>query len=521
MPKAKPNPSLPSQPRKATCPHCWASFFSGQAMFIAAHPELVGDPVLGEHVQKRLTLKEVWVEGEEAKDPKGFPVVDRACPECRLQVPAAMLVKQPRFVSMAGAPSSGKTYYITALVHSLRQQLPRDFNLLFEYASSHDIKTIDDLVSRLYATGPQGNADQPVYLEKTEATGGATYNQITLAGQTIDLPKPFLFALKPTPANIDYTAKAKKLHQHLAFYDCAGEHFRYDYQRQATKGTSRAFGHFAHADALLFTYDPLQDLAAIQRLSQNSHDPQVKELRLVSQQDKTLEAVVQQFRSLQKLSPEARIKAPLLVCVQKYDVWGKLIPKWAQLDATSVVRFAEAGTSALDVQELNRHSLHIRKFLHDISPMFVAQAESNFSVVRYFAVSALGTSPSLVDVSTEDEYGNRIAGTKLCVRPRDIHSFRVTDPILWLFSHWKLVRQAVPSANKPAGMPEAKIVDETETSVRFILPDSKETLVVDREYLGTMVVDPFTGSPAWIPTSTVSDGLGDILKRFGFGGRSR
>lgn len=520
MPSTTSKPSKPPQPpKKATCPHCWTTFPPHEAFFIAAHPELVGDPVLGEHVPKRLGLKEVQIEGKQAKDPKGFPVEDRACPVCRLQVPTAMLAKQPLFMSMAGAPSSGKTYYITSLIHALRQQLPRDFNLLFEYATSHDIKTIDDLISRLYATGPSSSPDDPIYLEKTEATGGATYNQITIAGQTVDLPKPFLFAVRPTPTNIDFAEKGKKLHQHLAFYDCAGEHFRYDYLRQATRNTSRAFGHFAHANALLFTYDPLQDQPAIQRLSQQSTDPQVKELRLVSHQDKTLEAVVQQFRTLRKLAPDSRIKAPLLVCVQKYDVWGKLVPKWAQLDATSVVRFPSAGTSALDVQELNRHSLHIRKFLHDVSPMFVAQAESNFSVVRYFAVSALGTSPTLVQIDSEDEYGNRTQGTKLCIRPRDIHSFRVTDPILWLFAHWKLIRKAVPSSTKPEGMPEAKIVAETEASIRLVLPDSQETLVVDREYLGTHIVDPFAGTPAWIPLSPAGETKagGGLGRWFGMG----
>lgn len=503
----------PQPPKMATCPHCWTSFQPHEAFFIAAHPELVGDPVLGEHVPKRLALKEVQITGNSTKDPKGFPIEDRACPSCRLQVPTAMLAKQPLFMSMAGAPSSGKTYYITALIHALRQQLPRDFNLLFEYAISHDIKTIDDLISRLYAMGPSSNPDEPIYLEKTEATGGATYNQITIEGQTVDLPKPFLFAVRPTPSHIDFAAKGKKLHQHLAFYDCAGEHFRYDYLRQTTKNTSRAFGHFAHANALLFTYDPLQDQPAIQRLSQQSSDPQVREQRLISQQDKTLEAVVQQFRTLRKLSPTSRIKAPLLVCVQKYDVWGKLIPKWAQLDATSVVRFPSAGTSALDVQELNRHSLHIRKFLHDISPMFVAQAESHFSVVRYFAVSALGTSPTSVEIDIEDEYGNRTKGTKLCIRPRDMHSFRVTDPILWLLAQWKLIRKAVPPAKRPDGVQEATITAETETSVRVVLPDSKETLVVDRDYLGTQIIDPFSGTPAWIPSgqsqeSRPSGGLG-------------
>jgi hypothetical protein len=201
------------------------------------------------------------------------------------------------------------------------------------------------------------------------------------------------------------------------------------------------------------------------------------------------------------------------VCVQKYDVWGKLIPKWAQLDATSVVRFPSEGTSALDVQELNRHSLHIRKFLHDISPMFVAQAESHFSVVRYFAVSALGTSPTSVEIDSEDEYGNRTKGTKLCVRPRDMHSVRVTDPILWLLAQWKLIRKAVPQAKRADGVQEATITAETETSVRVVLPDSKETLVVDRDYLGTQIIDPFSGTPAWIPSgqaqeSRPSGGLG-------------
>jgi hypothetical protein len=486
----------PQPPKIATCPHCWNSFQPHEAFFIAAHPELVGDPVLGEHVPKRLALTEVQITGKSIKDPKGFPIEDRACPSCRLQVPTAMLAKQPLFMSMAGAPSSGKTYYITSLIHALRQQLPRDFNLLFEYAISHDIKTIDDQISRLYA----GNPDVPVFLEKTEATGGATYNQITIQGQTVDLPKPFLFAVRPTPSNIDFEAKAKKLHQHLAFYDCAGEHFQYGYLRQTTRNTSRAFGHFAHANALLFTYDPLQDQPAIQRLSQQSADPQVREQRLISQQDKTFEAVVQQFRTLRKLSPTSSIKAPLLVCVQKYDVWAPLIPKWAQLDATSVVRFATEGTSALDVQELNRHSLHIRKFLHDISPMFVAQAESNFSLVRYFAVSALGASPTPVEIDNEDEYGNRTKGTKLCVRPRDLHPFRVTDPFLWLLAHWKLIRTAIPQAKPVDGMQKATIAADMDTSVRIVLPDSKESLVIDRDYLGTQIIDPFSGTPVWIPS---------------------
>ena len=59
-PPSAEDPQAPSEPqRRATCPNCWAMFPANDAFFIAAHPELVGDPILGEHVPKRLAPKEV------------------------------------------------------------------------------------------------------------------------------------------------------------------------------------------------------------------------------------------------------------------------------------------------------------------------------------------------------------------------------------------------------------------------------------------------------------------------------
>jgi hypothetical protein len=155
--------------------------------------------------------------------------------------------------------------------------------------------------------------------------------------------------------------------------------------------------------------------------------------------------------------------------------------------------------------------------------MFVAQAESNFSLVRYFAVSALGTSPTSVEIDIEDEYGNRTKGTKLCIRPRDMHSFRVTDPFLWLLAHWKLIRTAVPQTKRRDGVEEASIVAETETSVRLVLPDSKETLVIDHEYLGTHIIDPFSGTPVWIPLGQSRNRKrgGGLGRWFGLGKKPR
>ena len=98
-----------------------------------------------------------------------------------------------------------------------------------------------------------------------------------------------------------------------------------------------------------------------------------------------------------------------------------------------------------------------------------------------------------------------------------MHPFRVTDPFLWLLAHWQLIRTAVPRTKRPDGVPEATIAAETETSVRLILPDSKETLVVDRDYLGTQIIDPFSGTVAWIPSgqSEASRSGGGLAGWFG------
>jgi len=508
MAHPQPSDSKNSSRAEATCPHCWATFPGNRPLFIAAHDELVGDPVLGEHEHKRLKHTEVRFVEKKILDPKGFVITEYACPECRLQIPRALLSKRARFISMAGAPSSGKSYYIISLLHKLRRQLPSDFNLLFEYAISRETRIVDDIVNRLF----EGDPEKPVFLEKTLETGGRVNNRINLNGVAVDLPKPFLFSVRPTPANIDIASKGDALHENLAFYDLAGEHFQYGRYANAS---NRSFGHFAHSDALIFTYDPLQDSTAIERLATLTKDPQVNSHKVLNRQDNVLEAVIQQFRVLRGLQPTEPINIPLLVCVQKFDVWKGLLPKWVPIDENSVWRSPSEGTSGVDIEELNRNSLHIKRFLQDISPTFVAQAEANFSTVRFFPVSALGGSPTAVEIP--DEYDDKRA--KLCIRPQDLHPFRVTDPILWLLHTWKVLRIARRRGGKPEGVAEASVVMRDGRVVGAVLPESKERITLDKQYLGTLIVDPYTGTPAWIPGQErkPQGGMMDYLPKW-FGG---
>ncbi|HBJ37512.1 MAG TPA: hypothetical protein DDZ51_22710 [Planctomycetaceae bacterium] len=482
---------MTQSPQKVTCPHCWLEFDPANALFIATHPELIGDEVLGEHHYKRLARIDVMIRESGVTDSYGFPIRDRACPRCRLQVPRGVLRKGPLFVSIAGAPSSGKTYYLTSLVHTLRKQLPQEFNLLLEYATSDEVERIEKLVSRLFHSQPE----DPVYLDKTLESGGSVNNVINLGGQPVELPKPFLFSIRPTPSHLDFQKLHSRLHQTLALYDCSGEHFQYGRHRNTS---NRSFGHFAKSNAVLFVYDPLQDTPALSRLASLSKDPQLHSQKHVSQQEKTLEAVVHQLRILKHLTPEARIKAPLLVVVQKYDVWCQLLPNWAQLGATSIVKFPSEGSSGVNVEQLNRSSLHIRKFLFDISPMFVSQAEANFETVRYFAVSALGTSPLAMNMDVSDEYESKTE-TRLCIRPRDIQPFRVTDPILWLLAKWKLIRLAESTIKDRKSVPRATVIEGSDESFHVVLPDSGQRITLDNQYAESFISDPYTGAEVWIP----------------------
>jgi hypothetical protein len=499
------NPNQSTGHTSITCPHCWYDFSTSDALFIATHPELIGDDVLGEHQYKRLTRADVRITNGKALDKKGFPITDRACPQCRLQLPLGMLRKGPIFVSLAGAPSAGKTYYITSLIHTLRQQLPHEFNLLLEYATSDEIGRIEKVVDELF----NSPSEKPVYLDKTQEAGGTVNNVINLNGQQVELPKPFLFSVRPTPNHVDFEKRHNRLHQTLALYDCSGEHFQYGRYKDTS---NRSFGHFAKASAVLFVYDPLQDPPALDRLSSMSKDPQVHNQKHTSHQEKTLEAVIHQLRVLRQLAPETRIKAPLLIVVQKYDVWYELLPKWAQLNANAIVRFPSDGTSGIHINELNKSSVHIRKFLFDICPMFVSQAEANFETVRYFAVSAIGTSPIAMDVDAGDEYEEKIQ-TKLCVLPKDIQPFRVTDPILWLLARWKLVPSAqTTKINKD--IPHAKLVGKSDSNLQIILPDSEQRLVLDYQYAGSIISDPYTGTEAWVPEQEQKEEKKSLFGRF-------
>ena len=64
---------------KVTCPNCWHAFFPEESLFVAKHPDLIGDTVAGPNEYLRF-LPERFAPGGEAIDPKGFETTEMACP---------------------------------------------------------------------------------------------------------------------------------------------------------------------------------------------------------------------------------------------------------------------------------------------------------------------------------------------------------------------------------------------------------------------------------------------------------
>jgi hypothetical protein len=273
----------------------------------------------------------------------------------------------------------------------------------------------------------------------------------------------------------------------FVFYDNAGEAFDPDegLHRQAEYRTTQ---HLKESSGVMFVYDPLQDGHVRDRLA-GSQDPQVTVQPKDCAQEAMLGNLIDQIRTFRGLSGRDRIDVPLAICVQKFDAWRALLPPWAKIDDTSVEYLKQHAIAALDVGELSRNSLIVRQLLEDVAPQFVSLAESSFSVVRYFPVSALGTHPKVGGVPVD---GKR----PLLVRRGDIHPVRVTDPLLWFLSRWKLIPFAVSRSQAGSA---ASVVAANRDRMTVQFPGSGIRMSLDWEYSGMTVVDPVDGTLVAIP----------------------
>jgi hypothetical protein len=400
-----------------TCPHCWHLFSPEDVLWIAAHSDLVGDPVLGPEKPRRFLPTRFTVNGL-AIDARGVACQQLACPRCHLVLPRSAIEAEPLFVSIIGGPKTGKSYLLSAMTWELRKRLPSAFAISFNDADPVANQHLNEYEATLFL--PE-DRDKLVALAKTEESGDL-YDQANLGGHTVSLPRPFLFNIRPTTEHL-HASRSEKVSRVICMYDNAGE----SYQPGKDTMVSPVTQHLAKSKVLMFLFDPTQDPRFREKCRAFSQDPQLTSGRGTQRQEILLSEAASRVRRYANLPPGKKHDRPLLVLVPKSDVWGPLLDE--DLISEPIIPNAVAGRLAsVDVVRIERVSAKLRTLLLNETPELVAAAEDFCQHVVYIPISALGRSP--------EETALPGGGKGLFIRPKDIVPRWSAVPVLYMFSKW-------------------------------------------------------------------------------------
>ena len=405
-------PAIDVEYGEFTCPVCWFRFDRGDVMNLAVHASLRGDSVLGEeHMQRFLASR--FNDRGQALDAMGLTAPEIACPHCRRKLPPNFLDQPHHIFSIVGAPSSGKSYYLSVLVKMLQDLTFRHFGVTFRDAAPSENAVLNDMRNHLFSAATPEEA----YLAKTDLEG-ALYETLPRQGRQVRLPKPFVFRLSGRESAEDGFS--------IVFYDNAGEHFEPGRNSADSPGAQ----HIAVASGIFFLFDPLYNPEFRSKLAGHA-DPQLAQRRN-DQQDILLAESEARIKEILGLSASGRIATPFAVIVGKSDAWLPLLGPEPLLPA---VEIHPHGGARIRLDHLRANSVRVRQLLLDVSPSIVANAEAISSEVMYFATSPLGHPP----VQFEDAQGHLRIGPD----PAKLDPQRVEDATLWVLS--KLAPAMFPS----------------------------------------------------------------------------
>jgi hypothetical protein len=425
-----------------TCPHCWHKFPPQEVLWVSSHPDLADEPYLGVNesgsMENRRFLPTRFSPKGQAIDMRGEICRDLACPNCHLKIPRALVEIDPMYVSILGAPSSGKSYYLGTMTWKLRKLLRKQFLLGFEDADPEANALLGEYENLLFLNQ---NMDNLVCLGKTELDGDL-YQRVIFGEHEKLLPKPFVISIRPLEKHSKFKNR-RQASRTLCLYDNAGEHFLPGADVSSQPGTQ----HLALSEALFFLFDPTQHPLMRAKCQEVSDDPQLQVEHLKTyRQDYILLEAAKRIRDYSGLAQTEKYSKPLIVIVAKYDIWKSLMPK-IKLDALNVIRQTGNNVSVIDLGIVEQVSHETRRLLSKIAPEFVNAAASFSKEVVFIPVSAFGRSPekiysdeTLKNMTLSESYvehagqGPISSEPSLGVRPKSIKSIWVEIPMLYAFA---------------------------------------------------------------------------------------
>ncbi len=458
------------------CPHCWHHFTYDKILYISKHQDLAGDLILGGRQQKRF-LPESFNRNGLAIDEKGMACDEMACPRCHLKIPDTIIKLKPFYFSIVGAPASGKSYFLTIMVNTIKKSLAKYGAYSFADAEPEFNSLVNDYERTIFSGGAGTTV---VAIKKTEQLGDAFSNHINMDGMEIHLPKPFVYKLEPLPSHPRYDTDHNEITRNIVFYDNAGEH----YNPGGDAANNPATKHLSESDSIVFMFDPCNDPEM--RLRCRAGDPQLRDKSKISNQGVLFNEMTARVRRNLGMRRGERYRKPLVIVVAKYDLWSDLLK--LKPEKTAVWRYDRKGLSyTFDIDAVLNVSYQTRRVMNEIRPDLVSAAETFAEKVYFVPVSSLGFG------AVQEKTGD----SAYCgVVPEKISPIWVDVPVLLILS----VNGFIPMSR--THVEEAERVEDFKTTtcfIKFMVPGTEELAELPAVYSGVCLRHPDSGRVFKVP----------------------
>ena len=319
----------------------------------------------------------------------GAESTTRICPACHSQLPVHFGKVRSRLIALVGAKESGKTVYMTVLVHELMHRVGEDLNAAISGA--------DDSTRLRFAS----DYEQPLYRD------ARLLAPTTTAGTRDRAPLVFRFTTEGRSGRLGRNGAGEPQRTLLSFFDTAGEDLR------SAKSVAENAQYLAAADGVLLLLDPLQMRGARQLTAPGTLLP--TRGAAGDEPANVLENITDLIMAKEGIKATQRISMPLAIVFTKMDALLH------DLRETSPLLRPPARTSYFDERDSLEVHTEIQRLLARWEGSRIDQiARKNYRTYRYFGVSALGETP------TQDNH----------VSPRGIRPYRVSGPFTWMLAQF-------------------------------------------------------------------------------------
>jgi hypothetical protein len=307
------------------------------------------------------------------------------CPVCHSRLPVHFGKVDSRLIAMIGAKQSGKTVFMTVLIHELKHRLGRNLDAAIMGSDEETIKSFDrDYDDRLYR--------QHALPETTQRVAAPSMRQ------------PLVFRM--TMRRKRLLSQRYEQQTILSFFDTAGEDLI------SAESVELNVRYLSSADAIILLLDPLQMAGARSQALEDTILP-VAAGAGFDRPFNVLSRVTDLLRASLTSHPSHRIQTPIAVAFSKLDALEHTFPRDSPL-----TRWPEPRPE-FDTQDSLAVHHQVQALLDEWDgPQIDQLMRHHYARYRYFGISAIGALP--LNAATVPQ-----------IRPHRVH-----DPFLWLLSEF-------------------------------------------------------------------------------------